>query len=137
VASTQIKASLDSDIRYWRWKAVRDGINLQEESESEQESEPYGRDHSAAIDHSVGSGRRCVGFLLGSCLSPPLALANSKNKTLVSCTTRRDRWVRPIRISQVPAVPRVTNCREALALQKCLIHTWLGTLPLRLIGVLV
>ena len=114
-----------------------DGVNLHEESGAEQGSEPYGGDHSAAIDNSMGNSCHRVGFLLGSCLSPPLALANSKNKTLVSCTTRRDRWVRPIRISQVPAVPRVTNCREALALQKCLIHTWLGTLPLRLIGVLV
>ena len=59
---------------YWRWKAVRDGINLQEDSESEQESEPYRGDHSAAIDHSVGSGRRRVGFLFWFCLSPPLAL---------------------------------------------------------------
>jgi hypothetical protein len=29
-------------------------INLHEQSESEQESEPYGGDHPAAIDHSVG-----------------------------------------------------------------------------------
>jgi hypothetical protein len=54
------------------WKAVRDGVNLHEESDSEPESEPYGGDHPAAIDHSVGSGRRRVGFLLGFRLSPPL-----------------------------------------------------------------
>ena len=72
-----------------------DGVNLHEESESEPESEPYRGDHSAAIDHSVGNSRRRVGFVLGSCLSSPLALANSKHKTLVSCTTRRDRLVRP------------------------------------------
>ena len=80
-------------------EAVRDGVILHEESESEQESKPYTGDHSAAIDHSVGSGSRRVGFLLGSCLSSPLALANSKHKTLVSCTTRRDRLVRPTELA--------------------------------------
>ena len=63
------------------WKAVRDGINLQKDSESEQEGEPYGGDHSTAIDHSVGNSRRRVGFLLGFRLSPPLALTVSKHKT--------------------------------------------------------
>ena len=76
---------------YWKWKALRDGINRQEEAESEQESEPYGGDHPTAIDHSVGGRRRRVGFLLGFCLSPPLALAKGKHKTPVSCTARRDR----------------------------------------------
>jgi hypothetical protein len=66
-------------------EAVRHGVILHEKSESEQESKPYGGDHSVAIAHSVGSGRRRVGFLLGSCLSPPIALANSKHKTLVCC----------------------------------------------------
>ena len=75
--------------------AVRDGVNLHEESESEQESKPYRGDHSAAIDNSVGSGRHRVGFLLGFCLSSPLALPNSKHKTLVRCTTQTDRLVRP------------------------------------------
>jgi hypothetical protein len=116
--STQIKASVDSSVPIGGAKELPSGINPQGESESEPESEPHGRDHSAVIDHSMGSGRRCVGFLLGSWLSPPLAPANSKNKTLVSCTTRRDRWVRPIRISQVSTLPRAPNCREALAL-KC------------------
>jgi hypothetical protein len=77
------------------WKAIRDGVNLHEESESEPESEPYRGDHSAGIDHSVGNSRRRVGFVLGSCLSSPLALANRTHKTLVSCTTRRDRVVQP------------------------------------------
>ena len=72
---------------------TRDGINLEEESGSERESEPHEGDHSATIDHSMGSGRHHFGSLLGSCLSPPLALANSKNKTVASCTARRDRWV--------------------------------------------
>ena len=71
-----------------------DGVNLHEKSGSEG-SEPYGGDHSAAIDHSVGNSRRRVGYVLGSCLSSPLALANSKHKTSVSCTTRTDRLVRP------------------------------------------
>jgi hypothetical protein len=62
------------------WKAVHDGINPERKSESEQEREPYGGDHSAAIDPSVGNSRRRVGFLLGSCLSSPLALANSKQR---------------------------------------------------------
>jgi hypothetical protein len=39
-------------------------------------------DHSAAIDRSVGTGRRRVGLLLGSCLSPPLALAANKHKNI-------------------------------------------------------
>ena len=56
-------------------ETVRDGVNLHEESESEQESQPYGGDNSTAIDHSVGSGRRRVGFLLGFSLSPSLAAA--------------------------------------------------------------
>ena len=119
------------------WKAIRDGVNLHEESESEQESEPYGGDHPAAIDHSVGSRHRSVGFLLGFCLSPPLALVASKHKTQVRCTTGRDRLVRPNGINQASAVPRVSNSREALAFQRCLIHSWLGTLSLRLFGVLV
>ena len=70
--------------------AVRDGVNLHEESQSEEESKPYRGDHSAAIDNSVGNSRRRVGFLLGFGLSPPLALAASKHKTLASCITRRD-----------------------------------------------
>jgi hypothetical protein len=37
-------------------KTVRGGVNLHEESESEQSSEPYGGDYSAPIDHSVGLG---------------------------------------------------------------------------------
>ena len=103
-----------------RWKAVRDGVNLHEESESEQESEPYGGDHPAAIDHSVGSRHRSVGFLLGFCLSPPLALANAKHKTLVRCTTWRDCLVRPTRISQAFAVPRVSTSCEAFSFAKVL-----------------
>ena len=67
---------------YWRWKALRDGIHRQDEAESEQESEPYGGDHSTAIDHSVGNRRRRVGFLLGFGLSPPLALAVSKTQNI-------------------------------------------------------
>ena len=72
-------------------ETVRDGVNLHEESDSEPESEPYGGDHPAAIDHSVGSRRRRVGSLLGFGLSPPLALAASKHKTPISCTIRRAR----------------------------------------------
>ena len=94
-------------------KNSSDGVNLHEESGAEQGSEPYGGDHSAAIDHSVGNGRRCVGSLLGSCPSSPLALANSKHKTLVSCTTRRAR-LRPTE----PAGMRVSHSREAWALQR-------------------
>ena len=56
-------------------ETVRDGVNLHEESESEQECEPYGGDHPAAIDYSLGRRRRRVGFLLGFGLSSPLALA--------------------------------------------------------------
>ena len=127
---TQVRASVDLKHRCSMRKTVRDGVNLHEYSESEQEREPYGGNHSAAVDHSVGCRRR-VGLLLGFCLSPPLALAISKQKTLASCTTRRDRLVRPKRISQASAVPRVSNFRKALALQRCLLHTRLGTLPLR------
>ena len=85
------------------WKAVRDGIDPEKESESEQESERYGEDHAAAIGHSLGCGGRRIGFLFGFCLSPPLALAASKHKTLVRCTTRRDRLVLPNRINQASA----------------------------------
>ena len=120
------------------WKAVPDGVSLHEESESEQEGEPDGTDHSPAIDNSVGNSRRRVGFLLGFCLSPPLALAVPiKQKTLVSCATWSVCLVRPNRLSQASAVPRVSNSREALVLQRCLIHTWLGTLALRSFPVLV
>lgn len=66
-------------------------VNLHEQSGSEQESEPYGRDYPAAIDHSVGSRRRRLGFFLGFGLSPPLALAASKHKTPLNCTAGRDR----------------------------------------------
>ena len=52
VASTQIKASVDLALVF-DVEAVRDGVILHEESESEQESKPYRGDHSAAIDHSV------------------------------------------------------------------------------------
>jgi len=92
---TQVRASVDLKHRCSMRKTVRDGVNPHEDSESEQEREPYGGNHSVAVDHSVGSGRRRVGFLLGVGLSPPLALAISKHKTLSSCTTRRDRLVRP------------------------------------------
>ena len=64
VASAQVKAGPDSAIGIGC-----EGINLQEESESEQESEPHGGDRSAPTDHSVGSGRRRVGFLLWFCLT--------------------------------------------------------------------
>jgi len=57
-------------------------INLQEESESKQDGEPCGGDRSLTIDHSVVSGRRRVGFLLGFSLSRPLALPGQRNKTL-------------------------------------------------------
>ena len=98
------------------WKAVRDGVNLHEESESEPESEPYGGDRPAAVDHSVGSGRRRVWFLHGFGPSPPLALAASKQKTPMSCATRRDRVVRPNRINQASAVPTVWNSCEGFGL---------------------
>ena len=62
------------------WKALRDGVNLHEESESEPESEPYGGDHSAAIDHSVGNSRRRFGFVLGLGLSPPLEWESANTK---------------------------------------------------------
>jgi hypothetical protein len=102
------------------WKAVHDGINPERGSESEQEREPYGGHHSAAIDHSVGNSRRRVGFLLGSCLSSPLALANSKHKTLVRCTTRRDRLVRPTESAKRLRYTSLSHSREALALQRVL-----------------
>ena len=124
-AFTPIRASVDSGMGVLRWKAIRDGINLQEESESEQQSKPYGGDHSSAIDHSVGSGRRRIGFLLGSCVSPPLALANAKHKTLVRCTTWRDCLVRPTRISQACAVPTVSTSCEAFSFAKVL-NTYLA-----------
>jgi hypothetical protein len=97
-------------------ETVRDGVSLHEESESDQESEPYGADHPAAIAHFVGGRRRRVGFLLEFGLSPPLALAASKHKTSMSCTTRRDRLVRPNRISQASAVPTASNSCEAFDL---------------------
>jgi hypothetical protein len=113
VASTRIKSFLGFGHQWFDAETVRDGVNLHEESESEQESEPYGGDHSTAIDHSVGSGRRRVGFLLGYSLSPSLGSANGKHTTPVRCTPRRNRLVRPNRISQASAVPRVSNSREA------------------------
>jgi hypothetical protein len=62
------------------------GINLQKESESEQESEPDGEDHSAAIDNSVGNSGRRIGSLRGPRdLTPPLALAARKHKTQAGC----------------------------------------------------
>lgn len=74
-----------------RCRTVRGGVNLHEQSESEQECESYGGDNPAAIDHSVGNRRRRVGLLLGFGLSSPLALAASKHKTPISRTTLRDR----------------------------------------------
>ena len=73
-------------------RTVRNGVNLHEESGSEQGCEPYGGDHSAAIDHSVGNSRRRIGFLLGSCLSSPLALANSKHNTWLAVQPGEIAW---------------------------------------------
>lgn len=97
--------------------AVSDGVNLHEESESEQESKPYRGDHSAAIDNSVGSGRPRVGFLLGFCLSSPLALPNSKYKTLVSCTPGQIAWYDRRNQLGICGI-RVSHSREAWALQR-------------------
>ena len=106
-------------------KTVRDGVDVQEESEFKQESEPNGGDHSAAIDHSVGSGRRRFGFLLGPCLSPPLALATSKNKTPISCTAPRDRLVGQSESAKYLTVPTVSNPCEAFGFAEML-NTYLA-----------
>jgi hypothetical protein len=110
---TQVRASVDLKHRCSMRKTVRDGVNLHEESDSEQEREPYGGNHSAATDHSVGSGRRRIGFLHGFGLSPPLALAaRTKQNILTLCGERCLGW--PNRITKASAVPRariLLKCR--------------------------
>jgi hypothetical protein len=113
------------------------GSNLQEESDSEQESEPYGGDHSAAIDHFVGSRRHCVGFLLGVCLSPPLALAAGKQNT--GELYKPERSLGTAKQYQ-PGMCGTKNLEFLVkrALRRgSMIHTWLGTLSLRSFPVLV
>ena len=100
-------------------ETVRDGVNLHEESESEQESKPYSGDPSPAVAHSVGSGRRRFGFLLGVCLSPPLALhsANTKHKQAVGTYLARYSLVAFDRRLRIDSTKAPWSSRHALDIE--------------------
>ena len=99
-------------------ETVRDGVNLHEESESEQERKPYRGDHSPAVAHSVGSGRRRFGFLLGVCL-PPLALhsANTKHKQAVRTYLPRYSLVAFHRRLRIDSINAPWSSRHALDIE--------------------
>jgi hypothetical protein len=136
-ASAQIKPSVDSGIPIGGATQRPGGINLGKESESKQESDQQEGDHSAAIDHSGRNSGRRIGSLRGPRhLTPPLALA-AKETQNTSRLCRNMTW---------PAKQNYASlfgCQEARILIKGglrrggWIHTWLGTLSLRLFGALV
>jgi hypothetical protein len=100
-------------------ETVRDGVNLHEESESEQESKPYTGDHSPAVAHSVGSCRRRFGFLLGVCLSPPLILhsADTKHKQAVRTYLARYSLVAFDRRLRIDSINAPWSSRHALDIE--------------------
>jgi hypothetical protein len=100
-------------------ETIRDGVNLHEESESEQESKPYRGDHSPAVAHSVGSGRRRFGFLLGVFLSPPLVLhsANTKHRQAVRTYLARYSLVAFDRRLRIDSTKAPWSSRHALDIE--------------------
>jgi hypothetical protein len=113
------------------------GINLGKESESKQESDQQEGDHSAAIDHSGRNSGRRIGSLRGPRhLTPPLALA-AKETQNTSRLCRNMTWHGQTELCKPLRVPRGSNSHKGGLRRGGWIHTWLGTLSLRLFGALV